>query len=117
MDTCHLILYGLAVAFTIFLVVPILQALRSPLQRIPGPWYGPFTDLHVVYAFATGRIWKDVAQYHEKYGKVVRVAPRVVWISELEAVKKALVQIDLPKVATYRDLSRDKSSVGIFGEL
>ncbi len=94
-----------------------LKALKSPLGNIPGPWYSPFTTLHLNYLFSTGRIWKLVEASHAKYGPIVRLSPRQVWISDKEAMKQILLKIDLPKVAMYAEISRDRSSPGLFGEM
>ncbi|CAH0046015.1 unnamed protein product [Clonostachys solani] len=95
----------------------VFRALRSPLRHIPGPWYSPFTTLHLRYGFATGKIWKLVEQSHKTYGPIVRLGPRQVWISDKEAMKQILLKVDLPKVAMYAEISRDRRSPGLFGEI
>lgn len=90
---------------------------KSPLRKVPGPWYAPLTNLHLQYLFSTGNIWKLVQTSHKKYGGIVRLGPRQVWISEKEAMKTILVKTDLPKVAMYAEISRDKFSPGLFGEM
>lgn len=93
------------------------KASRSPLARIPGPWYAFLTTIHLKYGFATGKIWKLVERSHKKYGPIVRLGPRQVWISDKEAMKQILLKIDLPKVAMYAEISRDRFSPGLFGEM
>jgi hypothetical protein len=115
-------LYFLVIACLILLVTAsqlwqIIKAKRSPLGRIPGPWYAPLTTMHLRYGFATGNIWKLVERSHEKYGPFVRLGPRQVWVSDKEALKQILVKVDLPKVAMYAEISRDKLSPGLFGEM
>ncbi len=95
----------------------VFKAIRSPLSSIPGPWYAPFTDIHLVYGFATGTIWKQVEKAHSKYGAVVRLGPRQIWVSDKAAVRDALVTIDLPKIAMYAEISRDRYAPGLFGEM
>lgn len=95
----------------------VFRALRSPLRHVPGPWYSPFTTLHLRYGFATGKIWKVVEQSHKTYGPIVRLGPRQVWISDKEAMKQILLKVDLPKVAMYAEISRDRRSPGLFGEM
>ncbi|KAL0765546.1 hypothetical protein CaCOL14_011770 [Colletotrichum acutatum] len=94
-----------------------IKALKSPLRKLPGPWYAPLTTLHLRYLFSTGTIWKLVEKSHNKYGTIVRLGPRQVWISDKEAMKQILVKTDLPKVAMYAEISRDKFSPGLFGEI
>ncbi|KAG7045259.1 cytochrome p450 [Colletotrichum scovillei] len=94
-----------------------IKALKSPLRKLPGPWYAPLTTLHLRCLFSTGTIWKLVERSHNKYGSIVRLGPRQVWISDKEAMKQILVKTDLPKVAMYAEISRDKFSPGLFGEI
>lgn len=114
----------LAIPILILFLLLILQylygtfrAFKSPLRHIPGPWYSPFTTIHLRYGFATGKIWKLVVQSHKAYGPIVRLGPRQVWISDKEAMKQILLKVDLPKVAMYAEISRDRRSPGLFGEM
>ncbi|EOD46056.1 putative cytochrome p450 3a9 protein [Neofusicoccum parvum UCRNP2] len=93
------------------------KALRSPLSQIPGPWYAPFTTMHLRYGFATGNIWKVAENAHRKYGSVVRLGPRQVWIADKTAMQQILSTIDLPKVTMYAEISRDRFAPGLFGEI
>ncbi|KAF4449235.1 hypothetical protein F53441_7454 [Fusarium austroafricanum] len=95
----------------------ILKDLRSPLSKVPGPWYAPFTTLHLRYLFSTGEIWKLVEKSHAKHGPICRLGPRHVWVSDKDSLKQILSTIDLPKVAMYAEISRDKKSPGLFGEI
>lgn len=98
-------------------VLNILKAIRSPLSDIPGPWYAPLTTMHLRWGFSTGKIWKTAEKSHATYGSIVRLGPRQIWVSDKEALKQILVRIDLPKVAMYSEISRDKLSPGLFGEM
>ncbi|KAL8298843.1 hypothetical protein RB600_003395 [Gaeumannomyces tritici] len=98
-------------------IYQLSKALMSPLKRVPGPWYAPFTILHLCYGFSTGEIWKAVEKAHAKYGPIVRLGPRQIWIADKDALKDILLRIDLPKVAMYSEISRDKHSPGLFGEI
>lgn len=95
----------------------IASALRSPLSKIPGPWYASLTAMHLRYGFATGTIWKLAESCHKNHGKIVRLGPRQVWISDKASMKQILSSIDLPKVAMYAEISRDRFSPGLFGEM
>jgi hypothetical protein len=61
--------------------------------------------------------WKTAEAAHQKYGPIVRLGPRQVWISDKESMKQILVSIDLPKVAMYAEISRDRYNPGLFGEM
>ncbi|PYI09748.1 cytochrome P450 [Aspergillus sclerotiicarbonarius CBS 121057] len=93
------------------------RAVASPLSNIPGPWYAPLTSLHLSRAFATGEIWKTVQAAHMEYGPIVRLGPRHIWIADKDAMQKILMTVDLPKVAMYAEISRDRASPGLFGEI
>lgn len=110
-------LFALGGATVLLYLRSLVQAYRSRLAEIPGPWYGPFTSLHLNYGFSSGDIWKAVEGYHAQYGSIVRLGPRQVWVADKDALKMILVKDDLPKVATYKEFSRDRYSPGIFGEM
>lgn len=117
MGYLHIAFFLLGGAILYVYVQSLFRAYRSRLTEIPGPWYGPFTSLHLNYGFSSGDIWKDVEEYHAQYGSIVRLGPRQVWIADKDALKTILVKDDLPKVATYKEFSRDRYSPGIFGEM
>ncbi|KAK2599236.1 hypothetical protein N8I77_011006 [Diaporthe amygdali] len=73
--------------------------------------------MHLRWGFSTGEIWKTVEKAHFKYGSIVRLGPRQIWVSDKDALKQILVKVDLPKVAMYSEISRDKMSPGLFGEI
>lgn len=113
-------MFKLAIAAALLLciaVVRVWRAARSPLSKIPGPWYAPFTTMHLRYGFATGKVWKTVEKAHAKYGPIVRLGPRQIWIADKTAMQQILSAIDLPKVTMYAEISRDRSSPGLFGEM
>ncbi|KAG9495280.1 hypothetical protein J7337_013516 [Fusarium musae] len=117
----HLLLIALAIATLTCLLsstlLGIFRAVRSPLQKIPGPWYAPLTTFHLRYLFSTGEIWKLVQRSHAKYGPICRLGPRHIWVSDKESLKQILSTIDLPKVAMYAEISRNRKSPGLFGEI
>ncbi|KAF5546474.1 cytochrome P450 monooxygenase family 3 subfamily A [Fusarium napiforme] len=117
----QLLFVTLAVTILAYLLIStllgIFRAVRSPLQKIPGPWYAPLTAFHLRYLFSTGEIWKLVQRSHAKYGPICRLGPRHVWVSDKESLKQILSTIDLPKVAMYAEISRDRTSPGLFGEI
>lgn len=111
------VIYLTVILLTGRLVHQKTKAIKSPLGQIPGPWYGPLTTIHLRWLFSTGEIWKLVERSHAKYGPIVRLGPRQVWISDKVAMKQILVKNDLPKVTMYAEISRDKFSPGLFGEM
>jgi len=90
---------------------------KTGLERFPGPWYAPYTALHLRWLFARGTIHEYVEKMHKQYGDVIRLGPRQLWISDKGAMKQILLTIDLPKVTMYAEISRDRKSPGLFGEM
>ncbi|KAF2768077.1 hypothetical protein EJ03DRAFT_352515 [Teratosphaeria nubilosa] len=80
------------------------KAWNSTLTQLPGPWYAPFTNLHLQYLFSRGAVPDYVQAAHARYGPVVRLGPRQVWISDKAALKQILSTVDLPKVAMYAEI-------------
>jgi hypothetical protein len=98
-------------------VASCIESYRSPLSAFPGPWYAPFSTAPLQVAFSRGTVWKDVEHAHAKYGSVTRLGPRQIWVSDKWAVKEILLKQDLPKVVMYSEISREKESAGLFGEV
>lgn len=70
------------------LTIHIISRLKSPLQKLPGPWYTSWTSLVIKYHEfnATRRVF--VHRLHKKYGPVVRLSPNEVSFAGIEAVKE-----------------------------
>lgn len=92
--------YIALLAVVVLMLRPIFLAAFSstPLNKIPGPWYARYTSLHLRYLFARGTIWKFVETAHEKYGDVIRLGPRQVWVADKASMTDILAKTDLPKV-------------------
>ncbi|ROW13084.1 hypothetical protein VPNG_05916 [Cytospora leucostoma] len=66
----------------------ITHRLRSPLSRVPGPWYTPFTSLPLRWhEFRAGRT-RHIHALHLRHGPVVRIAPGEVSFSSAAGVKE-----------------------------
>jgi hypothetical protein len=118
----HTILFWALVAFPILAITlswlkTTWKAVRSPLSQLPGPWYAPYTNFHLQVGFARGTVWKMVERGHKKYGSIMRLGPRQIWVADAHALKQIIQQIDLPKVIMYAEISREKESAGLFGEV
>lgn len=66
----------------------LIRRLRSPLAKVPGPWYSKFTSLvlkwHELHANRTNYIH----QLHLQYGPVVRLGPSEASFTSAAAVKE-----------------------------
>ncbi|KAK3322131.1 cytochrome P450 [Apodospora peruviana] len=78
--------------FLVFLVGVIAntvrQALSSPLNRIPGPWYARFTSLVLKYNEFIAKRTRYIHALHKTYGPAVRIAPNEVAFASTAAVKE-----------------------------
>ena len=70
------------------LVVLAYQRLRSPLARIPGPYYSTFTAVWLKYKEFSRARRLYIHDLHEQYGPVVRLGPNEVSCTSPEAVKE-----------------------------
>ena len=70
------------------LVAFLIQRLRSPVTKIPGPWYTAFTSLVLKYHEFTSNRRLYIHALHQKYGTIVRIAPNEVSFASLEAIRE-----------------------------
>ncbi|KAF5689356.1 cytochrome P450 monooxygenase [Fusarium globosum] len=66
----------------------LVNAFKSPLRGLPGPWYTHFTHLVLKYQILAGNRVHYIHALHQRYGPVVRVSPGEVAVSDLEAFSK-----------------------------
>ncbi|KAK3618548.1 hypothetical protein LTR22_026341 [Elasticomyces elasticus] len=82
-----------------------LHRLRSPLNRIPGPWYARWTSIPLKVATLSGRRIYHVHALHARYGSYVRVAPGEIAVNDAASFKKIhRVGSPFEKSTWYRDL-------------
>ena len=69
-------------ALLVFLVLYLAQVLyycyAHPLREVPGPFLARFSQAWRNFHYLRGTWLEDVVNLHEKYGKVVRIAPNEV---------------------------------------
>jgi len=84
---------GLKGAILILIHVVLVQVIYrfyvDPLRHIPGPTAARFTELWRTRRYALGRWHQDILDLHDKYGPVVRIAPKEISFVD----KDALVQV------------------------
>jgi Cytochrome P450 len=59
----------------------------SPYRDIPGPFLATISPLWRLRAAINGTIHTDIIEGHKKYGKIFRIAPDEVSISDPESIK------------------------------
>ncbi|KAL4961873.1 cytochrome P450 [Aspergillus stella-maris] len=70
------------------LVAFLIQRLRSPVTKVPGPWYTAFTGLVLKYHEFTSNRRLYIHALHRKYGTTVRIAPIEISFASLEAIRE-----------------------------
>ncbi|KAK6859595.1 hypothetical protein PG995_003231 [Apiospora arundinis] len=70
-----------------YLLWNLLQALRNPLNAIPGPWHAKFTSLPGVLVTLSKQQVQYYHALHERFGPFVRAGPNQVFVSDLDAFK------------------------------
>ncbi|KAI8626564.1 cytochrome P450 [Xylariaceae sp. FL1651] len=99
----HLYSWGVLGLLTAALI--FASGLKDPLSNVPGPWYARWTDLVAQYYWLTGEKPRYVHNLHLKYGPIVRVGPREVYLTDLEAVGRVYkIKDEFPKSRWYLDL-------------
>jgi hypothetical protein len=59
----------------------------SEYSDIPGPFLASISPLWKVYGAWNGTLHKDILKGHQKYGRLLRIAPDEISISDPEAIK------------------------------
>ncbi|KAI9323898.1 cytochrome P450 [Dichotomocladium elegans] len=86
----------------------LYSAFWGPLSAIPCPTKLKLFGLEVVGGSEDvfGLRWKTILEYHKRYGKVVRLGPRSIVISDKDMIRQVLQKDDLPKGSTYKNLQK-----------
>lgn len=57
-------------------------AYRRGIRRVPGPWLAKFSILYRLSLIIKGKAPEEYGKLHDKYGRIVRVGPNQVSISD-----------------------------------
>ncbi|KAF8859444.1 cytochrome P450 monooxygenase [Acephala macrosclerotiorum] len=79
------ILASFLIVVAIWLIQILHRAYFTPLRHLPGPWYAPLTHLVLKLHVLQGRRLHYVHDLHERYGSIVRIAPKEVAVSDFDA--------------------------------
>lgn len=74
------VLYVGAGATVLLILSKLYTTWTSPLSKVPGPWYAPWTDVVNTYVGVKGEKHLHVLRLHEKYGPVVRLGPNEITV-------------------------------------
>ncbi|ELQ42119.1 cytochrome P450 monooxygenase [Pyricularia oryzae Y34] len=66
----------------------LIRCLRSPLRKVPGPWYSLFTGAGLKYNELQGQRTRYIHKLHLKYGPTVRLSPSEASFTGPDAVRE-----------------------------
>ncbi|KAI1419089.1 cytochrome P450 [Xylaria sp. FL1777] len=103
----HFYVLGALSLIAILLVSKLVGfVLSDPISQVPGPWYAGYTELVAKYFWVTGRKASYIHNLHLKYGPIVRVGPREVYIADPKAIQKVFtIKNEFPKAQWYLDFA------------
>lgn len=82
---------GVVLLSVLVIVYGFIQALYNryfhPLARFPGPLLASFTNFWKVYQVAAGNYEDVLLDLHRRHGKIVRIGPNHLDVSDSSAVK------------------------------
>ncbi|KAI2613414.1 cytochrome P450 [Hypoxylon sp. NC1633] len=103
-----------AAALVVALLGWVYAVLRSPMGKLPGPWYTNWTDAVLRYNMVKGAKVKYVDNLHKLYGPVVRISPSEASLRDPSVTRKIYsVKGEFPKADFYDKISSDL--VNVFG--
>ncbi|KZV86985.1 cytochrome P450 [Exidia glandulosa HHB12029] len=79
--------YGLFAFACALGLAATIRLLLSPLRGIPGPWYANMSDAHLSYYALRFDKSRALHKLFLSYGRVVRIAPRIVMFSSASALR------------------------------
>ena len=82
MPTAYWVAATFAVLAILYITSAVWQSFRAGLGNIPGPFAARLTRLWIVNESRKGQSHVLYRQLHQKYGKLVRIAPRKLSISD-----------------------------------
>ncbi|CCC10154.1 hypothetical protein SMACR_12595 [Sordaria macrospora] len=79
---------ALVVLVTAYIVYSL--RIRFRLSHIPGPWHAGFTRLGFAWDAFKSRQPQAAKEYHDKYGRLVRIAPNLVLTDDPDATRQIM---------------------------
>ncbi|KAI1302701.1 cytochrome P450 [Xylaria venustula] len=99
-------LYTLGALGLVVVLLIFSSALNDPLSQVPGPWYAKWTELVAKYYWVTAQKSAYIHRLHLKYGPIVRVGPREVYVADPKAAQTVFRhRKEFPKAQWYLDFA------------
>ncbi|KAL1747461.1 hypothetical protein HDZ31DRAFT_61231 [Schizophyllum fasciatum] len=96
------LLFVLAASLLHFLTSAIYNLYRSPLRKVPGPWYAAISDLWFLTCLLRLRQSQIVHALFETYGPIVRIGPKRVAFNDVADVKSVYAIHRFDKTDFYK---------------
>jgi benzoate 4-monooxygenase len=77
--------YTIPIALALFYLIPYLTS-NTALKKVPGPFAAKFSNLWLLAQARQGKRYLSVNEAHKKWGKVVRIQPDHVSITDESAI-------------------------------
>jgi len=107
-----------AAVATTLLIVAVYRLFFHPLRRIPGPCLARVSGLWRSKKYFDGRWHEDILKIHEKYGRVVRIAPNEISVVDEYAMKNLYGHgHNAPKTKWYSVWDPPNTAPQLFSEL
>ncbi|KAI9368731.1 cytochrome P450 [Aspergillus egyptiacus] len=81
------------IATGLIATIVLVQRLRSPIAKLPGPWYTKFTSLILKYHEFTSNRRLYIHNLHKRYGAVIRIAPNEAAFTSLGAIREIYASV------------------------
>ncbi|KAJ8121883.1 hypothetical protein ONZ43_g1778 [Nemania bipapillata] len=105
-------LYPWVVLGLVTILLFISSSPKDPLSKVPGPWYARWTDLISKYYWVRARKPLYIHDLHLKYGPIVRVGPREVYVCDPQAVQRVFrIKNEFPKSKWYLEFVPSVQSI------
>lgn len=120
METLYQALFiGISITAVLYAIPVLLRAFHPDLVKIPGPFLSRFTALPLKFQVLSGRRTKYIHSLHQQYGEFVRIAPREISTSSIDAFRQIhRIGTEFQKSAWYHNQSpvqKDDGTCGVFG--
>lgn len=82
------VLVSFAASSTCVLLYVLYQRFFSPLAKVKGPFWASLSPAWKLLQFTKGNFHEKIAELHDEYGPIVRIAPNEVIISDKSAIRE-----------------------------
>ncbi|KAL3458995.1 cytochrome P450 [Aspergillus heterothallicus] len=97
----RIVFSSVVIALTIIVISVVYNLFFHPLRQYPGPLFARASGLWGFYLNLQGRRAHEIVKAHQRYGRVVRVAPNLLSFSSPEAVREIYMNPKFTKASRF----------------